>query len=153
MIVFVLIYAIIQIMKIKVKRLKDNAKLPTYAHPGDVGMDLYSMETVTIAPGEHYRFWHGFAFQFDEGYAAIVKDKSSISKAGLHTMGGVFDAGYRGEYNTHLVNLSDEPYTVEEGDKVSQLIIYPISIAELEETDTLSESARGEGMFGSTGKK
>lgn len=140
-------------MKIKVKRLKDNAKLPTYAHPGDVGMDLYSMETVTIAPGEHYRFWHGFAFQFDEGYAAIVKDKSSISKAGLHTMGGVFDAGYRGEYNTHLVNLSDEPYTVEEGDKVSQLIIYPISIAELEETDTLSESARGEGMFGSTGKK
>ncbi len=140
-------------MKIKVKRLKDNAKLPTYAHPGDVGMDLYSMETVTIAPGEHYRFWHGFAFEFEDGYAAIVKDKSSISKAGLHTMGGVFDAGYRGEYNTHLVNLSDKSYVFEKGDKVSQLVIMPIEICELEETDTLSESARGEGMFGSTGKK
>jgi len=140
-------------MKIKIKKLKENAKLPNYAHPGDVGMDLYSLETVTIPPMGHYRFWHGFAMEFPVGYAAIVKDKSSISKAGLHQMGGVFDAGYRGEYNTHLVNLGSEPYTVEEGDKVSQLIIYPVVIAELEETDSLSESARGEGMFGSTGKK
>jgi dUTP pyrophosphatase len=140
-------------MKIKIKKLKENAKLPKYHHPGDVGMDLYSMETVTIPPSGHYRFWHGFAMEFPEGYAAVVKDKSSISKAGLHQMGGVFDAGYRGEYNTHLVNLGPEPYTVEEGDKVSQLIIYPVVIAELEETDALNESARGEGMFGSTGRK
>jgi dUTP pyrophosphatase len=140
-------------MKIKIKKLKENAKLPTYHHSGDVGMDLYSMETVTIPPMGHYRFWHGFALEFPEGYAAIVKDKSSISKAGLKQMGGVFDAGYRGEYNTHLVNLGSEPYTVEEGDKVAQLVIFPVEIAELEETDTLSESARGEGMFGSTGRK
>src|SRR3989339_193725 len=140
-------------MKIKIKKLKENAKLPRYMHPGDVGMDLYSIETVTIPPMGHYRFWHGFAMEFPDGYAAIVKDKSSISKAGLHQMGGVFDAGYRGEYNTHLVNLGNEPYTVEEGDKVSQLIIYPVVIAELEETDTLSESVRGQGSFGSTGKK
>ncbi len=140
-------------MKIKVKKLKENAKLPKYHLPGDVGMDMYAMETVTIPPMGHYRLWHGFALEFEEGHAAIVKDKSSISKAGLHTMGGVFDAGYRGEYNTHLVNLSSEPYTIEEGDKVSQLIIYPVVIAELEETDILGESARGEGMFGSTGKK
>jgi len=140
-------------MKIKVKKLKEDAKLPKYHMPGDVGMDMYAMETVTLAPGEHHRFWHGFALEFPEGHAAIVKDKSSISKAGLHTMGGVFDAGYRGEYNTHLVNLSSEPYTVEEGDKVAQLIIYPVIIAELEETDTLGESARGEQGFGSTGKK
>jgi len=140
-------------MKIKIKKLKENAKLPTYHHPGDVGMDLYSMETVTIPPMGHYRFWHGFALEFPIGYAATIKDKSSISKAGLHQMGGVFDAGYRGEYNTHLVNLGSEPYTVEEGDKVAQLVIFPVEIAELEETDTLSESARGEGMFGSTGRK
>jgi len=140
-------------MKIKIKKLKENAKLPRYMHPGDVGMDLYSMETVTIPPMGQYRFWHGFAMEFPIGYAAVVKDKSSISKAGLTQMGGVFDAGYRGEYNTHLVNLSSEPYTVEEGDKVAQLLIIPVEIAELEETDTLSESARGEGMFGSTGRK
>ncbi|MFZ2205742.1 MAG: dUTP diphosphatase [Minisyncoccia bacterium] len=139
-------------MKIKIKKLKENVKLPNYAHPGDVGMDLYSIEKVTLAPMEHHIFWHGFAMEFEEGYAAIVKDKSSISKAGLHTMGGVFDAGYRGEYNTHLVNLSDKPYAIEVGDKVSQLIIYPVIIAELEETDILNESARGEGRFGSTGR-
>ncbi len=140
-------------MKIKIKKLKETAKLPTYAHPGDVGMDLYSMETFTLQPGESHFFYHGFALEFEEGYAAIVKDKSSISKAGLHQIGGVFDAGYRGEYNTHLVNLSDKPYTVEEGDKVSQLVIHPVIIAELEEAEELSESSRGEGAFGSTGRK
>ncbi|MES3032350.1 MAG: dUTP diphosphatase [Patescibacteria group bacterium] len=140
-------------MKIKVKKLKEGAKLPTYHHPGDVGMDLYSMETVTVKPGEHHRFWHGFALEFSEGYGSIIMDKSSISKAGLAHIGGVFDAGYRGEYNTLLVNLSDKSYTFEEGDKVSQLVILPVVIGELEEVDILSESARGEGRFGSTGKK
>jgi dUTP pyrophosphatase len=140
-------------MKIKIKKLKDGAKLPKYHHPGDVGMDMYAMETITIPPMGHHFFYHGFALEFPIGYAAIVKDKSSISKAGLTQLGGVFDAGYRGEYNTHLVNLSSEPYTVEEGDKVSQLVIVPVVIAQLEEVETLSESARGEGAFGSTGKK
>lgn len=140
-------------MKIKIKRLKDNAKLPTYAHPGDIGMDLYAMETVTLMPGEHYRFWHGFAMEYPEGYGGIIMDKGSISKAGLAHMGGVYDAGYRGEYNTLLVNLSNEPYTFEEGDKVSQLVIMPVVIGEIEETEELSESERGEGKFGSTGKK
>ncbi len=140
-------------MKIKIKKLKDNTKLPNYAHPGDVGMDMYAMETVTIKPMEHHRFFHGFAMEFPEGYGGIIMDKSSISKAGLTQMGGVFDAGYRGEYNTHLVNLGSEPYTVEEGDKVSQLVIVPIVIAEIEETDTLGDSSRGMGAFGSTGKK
>ena len=140
-------------MKVKVKKLKDDAKLPTYGRPGDVALDMYAMETVTIQPMGHHRFWHGFALEFPEGHAAIVKDKSSISKAGLHTMGGVFDAGYRGEYNTHLVNLGAAAYTVEAGDKVGQLMIIPVAIAELEETDTLSETDRGDKGFGSTGKK
>jgi len=140
-------------MKIKVKKLKENAKLPKYHHPGDVGMDVYSMETVTVKPGEHYRFWHGFAFEFPPGYSALFMDKSSISKAGLKVMGGVFDPGYRGEYNSHLVNLSDKSYTFEEGDKIAQIVIVPIEIAELEEVHALAESARGEGNFGSTGKK
>lgn len=140
-------------MKLKIKKLRKDAKLPNYAHPGDVGMDLYSMEAVTVPSMGHVRLFHGFALEFPEGYAAIIKDKSSISKAGLAQMGGVFDAGYRGEYNTHLVNLSDKSYNIEEGDKVSQLIIYPVAIAELEEVDELSDSSRGDGAFGSTGKK
>ena len=140
-------------MQIKVKRLKDNAKLPTYAHTGDVGMDLYSIEMITLQPMGHHIFWHGFALEFPVGYAGIIQDKSSISKAGLKTMGGVYDAGYRGEYNTHLVNLSNQPYTVEIGDKVAQLILYPVLVPELFEVEELSQTNRGDGAFGSTGKK
>ncbi len=140
-------------MKLKIKKLKENVKLPKYHHPGDVGMDVYTMETVTIPSMGHHRFWLGFAMEFPLGYAAFFMDKGSISKEGLKTMGGVFDAGYRGEYNAHLVNLSDKSYTFEEGDKVAQIVVTPVTIAELEEVDILSESARGEGKFGSTGKK
>src|SRR3989338_692492 len=101
------------IMKIKIKKLKENVKLPKYHHPGDVGMDLYAMEDVIVVPGAHVWIYHGFALEFSEGYAGIVMDKGSISKADLHTMGGVFDAGFCGEYNTHLVNLGDKSYTIE----------------------------------------
>ena len=124
-------------MQIKIKKLKDEVKIPKYGHPGDVGLDLFSMEDFIVKPGEHCRIFHGFALEFPEGYAAIIKDKSSISKAGLHALGGVFDAGFRGEYNTHLVNLSDKPYTIEKGDKVSQLLILPVAIVELEETEEI----------------
>lgn len=140
-------------LTIKIKRLHPDAKLPSYAHPGDVGLDLYSLEDKTLAPGGHHIFANGFALEFPTGYAGIIKDKGGISKSGLHTMGGVFDAGFRGEYNVHLVNLSDKPYVVEKGDKVAQLVIFPVEIAKLEEAQELSDSSRGTGQFGSTGKK
>lgn len=140
-------------MKILIKKLKPEATLPCYAHPGDVGLDLFSLEDCEMQPGERRIFYHGFALEFPSGFAAIVKDKSSLPKnGGLHTMGGVFDAGYRGEYNTQLVNLGDKPYKIEKGNKISQLIIFPVTIAELEETADLSDSSRGKGNFGSTGK-
>lgn len=140
-------------MQIKFKRLHPDAVVPRYAHPGDVGLDLYSLETYTIKPGERKIFNLGFALEFPEGYVAIVKDKSGLSsKAGLHTFGGVYDAGYRGEYNVGLINLSNEPYTVGKGNKIAQLVIMPVARAELEEVDALSDSARGTGNFGSTGK-
>lgn len=140
-------------IKIKIKRLNAEAKLPSYAHPGDVGMDVYSIEEKIIKPGEHHIFFVGFAMEFPTGYAAIVKDKGGISKAGLHTMGGVYDAGYRGEYNIHLVNLGDKEYSVEKGDKIAQIIIYPVEIPTLEEVAELTDSSRGAGKWGSTGKK
>lgn len=140
-------------LEVKIKRLKPEAKMPSYAHPGDVGLDVYSLEDATILPGGHHRFYNGFALEFPEGYAAMVKDKGGISKAGLHTMGGVFDAGFRGEYNVHLVNLGDRPYAVEKGDKVAQLVILPVARAKLVEADELADSSRGSGQFGSTGKK
>ena len=140
-------------LEVKIKRLHPEAKMPSYAHPGDVGLDMYALEGATVPPGGHHRFQNGFALEFPAGYTAIVKDKGSISKAGLHVMGGVFDAGFRGEYNVHLVNLSDKPYTVEKGDKVAQLVILPVAHAKLTEVEVLGDSSRGTGQFGSTGRK
>ena len=140
-------------MKIKIKKLNEDAKLPTYAHPGDVGMDMYSLEDYELKVGERKIFPVGFALEFETGYAAIVKDKSSLPmKYGIHTMGGVFDAGYRGEYNVNLINLGSENYKISKGDKIAQLVIYPVVIADLEEVNELSESSRGGGNFGSTGR-
>jgi dUTP pyrophosphatase len=140
-------------MKLKILKLNPQAKLPNYAHPGDIGMDLYSLEDKMLEPGERHIFFVGFALEFPEGYGAIVKDKSSLPKnAGIHTLGGVFDAGYRGEYNVNLINLGKEPYQIHIGDKIAQLLIVPVVIAELEEVKKLSDTSRGHGRFGSTGR-
>ncbi len=140
-------------MEIKIKKINPEAKLPSYAHSGDVGLDLYSLEDCVLKPGERKVFFVGFAMEFSEGYAAIVKDKSGLPKNhGIHTMGGVYDAGYRGEYNVNLINLSSEPYEIKKGDKIAQLVIFPVVIAKLMEVSELSETSRGEGRFGSTGK-
>jgi dUTP pyrophosphatase len=140
-------------MKIKIKKINSDSKIPTYAHPGDVGMDMYSTENYILKPGERKIFFTGFALEFESGYAAIVKDKGSLPKnAGIHSMGGVFDAGYRGEYNVNLINLGQVEYEIKKGDKIAQLVIIPVVIADLEEVDSLNESSRGEGRFGSTGK-
>jgi dUTP pyrophosphatase len=139
-------------MEIKVKKLKPDAVIPNYALEGDVGLDMYSLENCEIQPGQRHIFKLGFAMEFPTGFGAFVMDKGGMSLKGLHTMGGVYDAGYRGEYNAHLINLNDKPYKVSKGDKVAQLVILPVSIAKLIEVDELSNSQRGLGRFGSTGK-
>jgi len=140
-------------MKIKFKKIKEEAITPTYAHPGDAGLDLHAIENYELKPGERKIFDLGFALEFPTGYVAVVKDKGGLpKKGGLHTMGGVFDAGYRGEYNVNLINLGDQPYKINQGDKIAQLLILPAEQAELEESDTLSETSRGPGRFGSTGQ-
>jgi dUTP pyrophosphatase len=106
-----------------------------------------------LKSGERQIFPVGFALEFPTGYAAIVKDKSSLPKnGGIQTMGGVFDAGYRGEYNVNLINLGSETYQIKKGDKIAQLVIFPVEIAQLEEVSELSDSSRGTGNFGSTGR-
>ena len=139
-------------MKIKIKKLKPEATLPHYVHPGDVGLDMYALEDYDLKPGERKIFFTGFAMEFPNGYAAIVKDRGSMANNSVHTMAGVFDAGYRGEYNVMLINLGQGVYKVEKGHKIAQLIIFPVAIAELEEVGELSETSRGHGRLGSTGK-
>ncbi len=141
-------------MKLKIKKLFTDTKMPNYAHPGDVGMDVYSREDYDLKSGERRVFFIGFAMEFEIGYAVIMKDKGSLpDRAGIHVLGGVYDAGYRGEYNAVLVNLGQETYHITKGDKIAQLVIYPVVIADLEEVNELNDSSRGEGRFGSTGKQ
>lgn len=140
-------------MKFLIKKLHPDAKMPTYAHATDAGLDMYACERIVVPPHGRVRIYHGFALLIPPGYAGIVKDKSSISNAGLHQIGGVFDAGFTGEYNTQLVNLTDTEYVFEKGDKVSQLVIIPIAQPEFEHVESFPETERGEGAFGSTGKK
>jgi dUTP pyrophosphatase len=140
-------------MKLLIKKLHPEAKVPTFAHTTDAGLDLCAIEHVTLAPGERRSIATGIAMAIPEGHVGLVWDKSGIShKGGLKTLGGVVDAGYRGEIFVGLLNASDVPYTFEAGHKVAQILIQPIVQPELIETDTLPEADRGEKAFGSTGK-
>lgn len=140
-------------MQIKVKKLHIDAILPKHARTGDVGMDLYSIETVTIAPQTHAQVRTGVAFEIPLGYAGLIWDKSSVAqKGGLKTMGGVIDSGYRGEILVGLANLSNKSYTFEKGHKVAQMLIQKVEQSEIVDVDELSDSERGTGAFGSTGK-
>lgn len=139
-------------MKVKIKKLKAEAIIPSYAHPGDAGLDLHSLVDYKLKPGEHKRFDLGFALEFPQGFVAITRDRGGLATKGIHNVGGVFDCIYRGEYNCGLVNLGNKTYQIKKGDRIAQLVIFPIAYAELEEVDKLSQTSRGRGRFGSTGK-
>jgi dUTP pyrophosphatase len=140
-------------MKIKIKRLHPDLQIPKYAHPGDAGMDIYSLEDVVLKSGERHHFKAGFALELPEGYVALIWDKSGLaSKYGITCFGGVIEYTYRGEYGVVLYNAGDEDFHVSCGDKIAQLLIQKIETAEIEEVKELSDSLRGEGGFGSTGK-
>ena len=138
-------------MLLKVKKLNPEAILPSYAHKGDAGLDLYSCEDCVIPAGERKIVSTGLSIELPEGYVALVWDKSGIANNGIHCIAGVGDSGYRGEYKIVLLNTSKENYIIKKGNKIAQLLIQPIVTAEIEEVGNLSESERGDGAFGSTG--
>lgn len=139
-------------MKIFAKKLHPEAKLPNFAHPGDAGMDLYSVAELTLKPGERVSVPTGVAMALPEGYVALVWDKSGVShKFGVKVLGGVIDSGYRGEYLVGLVNLGQESFEIKVGQKIAQLLIQKVEHPEVEEVAELDETSRGDGRFGSTG--
>ena len=139
-------------MIIQIKKLNPKAKLPEYAHPGDAGMDLFSVESVTIKPGKRIVCQTGIAMRIPDGYVGLIWDKSGVaSKSGIKTMGGVIDSGYRGEIGVVFQNLSKENYNIKEGDKIAQMLIQKVARPQIEEVEELGDTERGEGGFGSTG--
>lgn len=127
--------------------------MPKYATRDDAGMDLFSIESVAVEPMERAQISIGIAMEIPEGYVGLVWDKSGLShKFGIKTLGGVIDSGYRGEIKVGVVNLGKEKYIFEKGHKVAQMIIQKKETPELVEVEELSNSERGHGAFGSTGK-
>lgn len=139
-------------MKLHIKKLHNDALVPTRAHHDDAGIDLYAYGEHTVEAHTTATIPLGIALQIKEGCVGLVWDKSSIGSKGLKTLGGVIDAGYRGEIKVVVHNLNDEAYTFAHGHKVAQLLIQKVEFPDLEEVNELSDSLRGEGGFGSTGK-
>ncbi|MFA6177820.1 MAG: dUTP diphosphatase [Candidatus Paceibacterota bacterium] len=141
-------------MQIKVKKLIEDAKLPTHGHPGDAGMDFYCVEDVLFPPGKQERVRTGIAIEIPEGHVGLIWDKSSISfNLGLKIMGGVIDSGFRGEITMNLLNVSNKEVLMTKDHKIAQMVIQKFEHCDIVEVDELSETVRGEGREGSTGKK
>jgi dUTP pyrophosphatase len=139
-----------------VTRLDSRATLPSRAHEGDAGLDLYACEAAHIGPGERWSVGTGVAVEIPAGHAGLVLPRSGLAREhgiALVNSPGLIDAGYRGEVRVLLLNTDPaETFRVEAGDRIAQLVLAPIAVADPVEVEALSESARGEGGFGSSGR-
>ena len=141
-------------MTLAIRRIDPAAQLPTYAHPGDAGMDVRSIETVTLRPGARACVRTGLVFQLPPDAEAQVRPRSGLAlKHGVTVLNapGTIDAGYRGEVGVVLVNLGEAPFTVEKGMKIAQVVVAPVVQADVVEVNETNATVRGADGFGSTG--
>ncbi len=139
---------------LRIKRLRPDVELPSYAHPGDAGLDIRSAEDVVLRPGERALVSTGFTMALPEGYAAFVQPRSGLAaRHGISIVNtpGLIDCHYRGEVKVILVNLGEEPFQVRKGDRIAQMVIQKVERVEVLEVEELEDTVRGEGGFGSTG--
>jgi dUTP pyrophosphatase len=143
-------------VQLPILKLKEDAVLPSRAHEGDAGLDLYSCESAHVGPGERWSVGTGIAVEIPEGHAGLVLPRSGLAREhgiALVNAPGLIDSGYRGEVRVLLLNTDPaETFRVEPGDRIAQLLLTPIASAEPVESTALSDSARGEGGFGSSGR-
>ena len=145
-------------MDFKVKRLRQDAKLPRRSTGGSVGYDLSACmdRAVTLHPGEIEKIGTGIAIEIDSGCAALIFGRSGLGiKHGIVPANavGVVDSDYRGEVTVGLINHSAVDYVVEPGERIAQMVLVPVFTPDVTEVDVLGESERGTGGFGSTGTK
>jgi len=142
---------------LKVKLLRPEAKAPTIAHPGeDLGYDLYSAENVTIPPRGHHIVPTGISIELDidgRPAGALIRDKSSMAARRVICTAGVIDSGYRGEVRVVMENLADTSAEIHQGDKIANMIPYPVLTSAVEVVAELAETSRKAGGFGSSGRK
>ncbi|MGM0904237.1 MAG: dUTP diphosphatase [Bacillota bacterium] len=165
-------------MQVRIKRLNENAVIPQYAHDYDAGVDIVATEDVVVEPGETVKVPTGIAVSIPAGYEAQIRPRSGITlKTKLRVQLGTIDAGYTGELGVVVdnissnldfgdgwpkgidgkelvgANLSESTYVIFKGDRVAQLVIAPVEQATFIEVETLEQTQRGEGGFGSSGVK
>lgn len=139
-------------MSLPVKRLTETAILPTRAHPGDAGLDLYADESVNVECLDRALVSTGIAVAIPPGYVGLIWPRSGLAaKFAISVDAGVIDAGYRGPVKVLVTNSGDDDYAVHRGDKIAQLLIQPVSLMEPVEVDCLDETDRNAGGFGSSG--
>lgn len=141
-------------MTLKFKRIHPEATLPAYAHEGDAGMDVRSVEELEILPGARALVHTGLVMMLPPGWEAQVRPRSGLAlKHGVTVLNtpGTIDAGYRGEVGVILANFGSEPFCVAKGDKVAQIVVAPVARAGIVEAAEVDDTERGAGGFGSTG--
>ena len=136
----------------RVKKLSPDAIIPTRAHAGDAGLDVYSTETITIEGNGDAVIPTGISIAIPEGWVCVVKEKSGRAVKNKLTLGAcVIDSGYRGEVFIHLFNNGDEDVVINVAESVAQLVVFPCWCGQPKEVYELNDTDRGDGKFGSTG--
>ncbi len=139
-------------VKFKIQKLAENAKMPTKGNPDDAGIDIFTNESYTLKPGEVHMFSTGISVEFPKGYVALLWDRSGLGSKGIHRLAGVIDSGYRGEWKVVLINLTKESCKIQAGDKIIQCIVQKFEPVKITEAKKLKESKRGKKGFGSSGR-
>jgi dUTP pyrophosphatase len=142
------------VIEVSVRRLRDDAILPRQAYEGDAGLDLAACERVLLGPGERAVVPTGIAVEIPDGYAGFVQPRSGLASRhgiGVVNSPGLIDSGYRGEIRVVLLNTDrTEPFEVEPGMRIAQLVVAPVASVQLVEVDELAVSERGSRGFGSS---
>lgn len=141
-------------MIVSFQKIRENAQIPAYAHPGDAGMDLCSCEEISLQPGEYKLIHTGLTLSLPKGTEAQIRPRSGLAfKHGVTVLNapGTIDVGYRGEIGVLLINHGKEPFEITPGMRIAQMVFASVLRVECQEAEVISDSERGTGGFGSTG--
>lgn len=141
-------------IQVKIKKLVDDAKIPHYATHGDAGADLFATDDARLIPNVPRAIPTGVALEIPEGHVAYVNPRSGLALKGVTVLNapGTIDSGYRGEVKAILINHGEYDYFIKKGDKIAQLVFHKFNEVFFEPVNELSDSERGSGGFGSSGK-
>jgi len=140
-------------IKVKIKRINKNAKMPIHGTDEAAGFDLSSLDNYILNPGQILKIPTGLAFEIPKGFFLMIASRSGLAVKGIVQLGSVIDSDYRGEVHFILYNSSEEKYFIEKGDRIAQAVLIPVFRADFFEAENLNETKRGTGGFHSTGKK